>query len=829
MNNRYYLLLCCCFGLLFSSDKIDINNSSYLDIQSLPLSVDKNDDIWLFISSRGSINTIYDLFEVKSLTGLDIKKLKKHIKIISKKHDSSRATNVSYKTDQWLSSEGSSEGIAELWLDRFYNPQNVNYMNYDDLSSLPNLSPMDVVAVLKQKKRGNISGTWQLKNSPGISHYGYKNLLDFVNFKDSGTNNVDIRYTSMVRSIPSASSLDEDEIPVNFINEKNPETLSKLLIGYGNMNIGVLRHNRIGETSNIYTDKAFLSFEKIKIPNSSFRLDRFIVGNFTASYGQGVIFESTDFYQPRRTGHKFSKRQSGINPDFTRSSQYVLSGIASQVSNEKFRLSLFLSNGFPKNNNKRDGIINEDGSLCALITMNPRLEYGYSSNSLNKINENLIDSVEEWTMGANIRYSPNLSTNIGFTLYESLYDRVLNPQVIETIIGGDGDIDGLGVDASDYDDYSGDVYYLNYMSNSADPEINAMYSNAGESNIWSSAKSFRRVAGYNFTKVIKNISIQGEYGEIDTNGEFGDNEPSAFIINSYVQFDSFDLLILYRDYDLDFDNPYQRSFSEYRRYKSSIFEDPYWLEDPIYNNLYSSNAQPQAERGYYLESRYQFHEDLVGGIQWDSWIRKADEAQYFRIVGKLEWRPLFNYRVYFRYKWQSRGSFDIAHPSPYYTKEARIRFKLRLSNYNNMELLYSWNYTTFSPRPRLTGSANLFDQDMHVGDIGSPDGAIGLSFEHNFDQSMKLKAGIVYADGFMWYIEDNDFRLFNTNSGLVHSWVSFNFKPNELISVKMKVSHSSDFASTKVVTAQMNDSSWIDNPYMFDESFNYRIQIDYAL
>ena len=73
----------------------------------------------------------------------------------------------------------------------------------------------------------------------------------------------------------------------------------------------------------------------------------------------------------------------------------------------------------------------------------------------------------------NLRFSPNITSNFGITYYESLYDRVLNPQVIETIIGGDGDLDGLGID-QDYDDYSGDVYYLNYMSNSADPEINAI-------------------------------------------------------------------------------------------------------------------------------------------------------------------------------------------------------------------------------------------------------------------------------------------------------------------------------------------------------------------
>ena len=810
-------------------NKVDINNASFEEISSLPLSKEKTNNIWLYINSSGEINTIYDLLNIDLLTGQDVRVLKKHIKITKKEIKSNVSSNLSYKTDQWLSSEGSSEGIAELWLDRFYNPQNVNLMNYDDLSSLPNLSPMDVVAVLKQQERGEISGTFQLKNSPGISYYGYKNLLDFVVFENKTNKKIDARYTSMVRSIPSASSLDEDEIPINFNNGTNPETLAKLLLGYGNINVGFLRHNHIGESKNIYTDKAFISIENSGSNNNTFKLDRFIIGNFTATYGQGIIFESTDFYQPRRTGHKFSKRQTGINPDFTRSTQFVLSGLASQFSSKKFRLSMFLSNGFPKDNNTRDAIINEDGSLCALITMNPRLGFGYSSNSLNKINENLIDSVEEWTMGTNIRYSPDLNTNIGFTIYESLYDRILNPQVIETIIGGDGDLDGLGIDATDYDDYSGDVYYLDYMSNSADSEINAMYSNSGGSDFWSSAKSFRRVVGYDFSKVINNLSIQGEYGEIDTNGSFGDNEPSAFVINSYIQFNSFDLLILYRDYDLDFDNPYQRSFSEYRRYKSSIFEDPYWLEDPIYYNLYSSNPQPQAEKGYYVESRYQFHEDLVGGIQWDSWIRKADEAQYFRIVGKLEWRPMFNYRIYFRYKWQSRGSFDIAHPSPYYTKEARIRFKLRLSNYNNMEMLYSWNYTTFSPRPRLTGSPDLFDQDMNVGDIGSPDGAIGFSFEHNFDKNMKLKTGIVYADGFMWYIEDNDFRLFNTNSGLVHSWFSFNFKPNNVLSVKMKVSHTSDYFSTTVVTGQMNNGAWIDNPYIFDERFNYRIQIDYAL
>ena len=119
-------------------------------------------------------------------------------------------------------------------------------------------------------------------------------MLDFVAFESK--NKLNVRYTSLVRSIPSSSSLDEDEIPVSFNNQNNPETLLKLLVGYGDINVGFLRHNHIGEADNIYTSKAFFSYSK-KI-NEQFRLDRLVLGNFTASFGQGIIFESTDFFQP---------------------------------------------------------------------------------------------------------------------------------------------------------------------------------------------------------------------------------------------------------------------------------------------------------------------------------------------------------------------------------------------------------------------------------------------------------------------------------------------------------------------------------------------------
>ena len=88
----------------------------------------------------------------------------------------------SYKIEMWLSSEGNSQGSSETWLDRYFEPRNINLMNYDDIMAFPSLSPIDANAVIVQQKRGYIDGTFQLKNSPGISYYGYKNLVDFVDF-----------------------------------------------------------------------------------------------------------------------------------------------------------------------------------------------------------------------------------------------------------------------------------------------------------------------------------------------------------------------------------------------------------------------------------------------------------------------------------------------------------------------------------------------------------------------------------------------------------------------------------------------------------------------
>ena len=802
------LIYLCSLNFLIS---FNINEASSKDWELLSdtFSIKKIDLIRTHIESTGDIQTIYELSEIDGISILDVHQLKSFITVTPSDDNLSFSRRSSYKLERWLSSSENQEALSGNWLDLYFHPMNVNNMNYDDLNSLPNLSPIDVKAVLLQKKRGYINGTFELKNSPGISYYGYKNLIDFVQFDDNtSSNNYNFRFSSSVNNAPLTSTPDDDASLVEFYNPEMPQVFTKWIVSNNHFSSGYLFNRNVGESIENSNRKFYFAVKKIKLNIDNFQIDRLVIGNFSASFGQGLVFENSDFFSPRRTGFGFSKRLNGIHPDETRTSQYTLKGLGLQISNDLIRLSLFGSK------DKRDAIINEDGSFTSLIVMQPRLSWGLGYNGDTTVFHRLTDSVEEYTFGANIRITLTPGTMYGFTLYESLYNRVLDPQIRETIVGGPDP------------DYSGDTYYLTYLTNSADPEVDAMYqSSANASYPFVSSnftKSSRKVIGTNFSSVINNISIQGEHARLVSSSI----SPQASVLSSFFQFNNFNLLLLYRNYDLHFDNPYQRSFSNYQRYKTSILEDSYWLDDPVYAFLYTANPQPQAEEGFYINSRYQFHRNITGILQSDHWTRKADDAKYFRTVVSLQWRPVFKYRIYLRQKWQARGTFDIFHPSPYYSRETRIRVKMILSNFNELEFLYALGHTTFSPRPRLTDGPS--GEDTNLGDIGAPDQTIGISLKYNLSNKFKVRTGSLYIKGFTWYFGDNDFRIFESDFGSFHHWVSFHTLVDQKLSFNFKISYTADHPMTNITEAQTEQGNWIRNPWVSNNQFDYKLQVDYA-
>ena len=325
------ILLTFCFP-----NKININTANIDELSNLELNKIQIQDIINYKYKFGDFDNIYELNNISSIDIIDIHRIKNYVTVIIPKASTFEQDiqRSSYKMGKWIANEGNTEGLSEIWLDKFFEPQNVNNMNYDDLMALPNLSPIDVTAVLKQQKRGYINGNWELKNSPNISYWGYKNLIDFVRFsnKSNYENTSHIRFNALFRTIPITSNPDDEGNIIAFKNTSLPEQFHKISITSGaHLKGGLTYHKYMGQPDSIYTIKGFLQLEKISLYNF-INIERIVLGDYTVSLGQGVIFETNDNFSPRRTGFGFSKRAEGIYGDLTRSCQYVMRGAALQIS-----------------------------------------------------------------------------------------------------------------------------------------------------------------------------------------------------------------------------------------------------------------------------------------------------------------------------------------------------------------------------------------------------------------------------------------------------------------------------------------------------------------
>ena len=820
---KQLLSLIFCFSFIFSQ-KVFINSATIEELKSLPLSENQIADVYDFILFQGPVSDIYDLIKISSLDAKDIESLKSLVSIKDNKNINIRASRISdryRKVENWTSEEGANEGLVEVWLDRLAEPKNINSATWNDLMALQNVSPVDAVAVMKRIDEGKITYPKALRGAIGLSYWGYRNMVDFFIYDDTDTtDSFHFWYNTTYKTLPSTTSFDDEVGMVDQISDHPGDLHHKMVATFGrNWKLSLATHRQLGEKVydfkvgdfEVPNSKWSLTYRDLKL--GSLKIDRVILGNFSATIGQGVIFENTDFFSPRRSGYSWSRRVHGVFPDISRTRQYALRGAAFQAGNKMIDLMGFVSR------NKRDAILNiADSSVASMITLYPRTNSGFGADSLLMP---MLETLEEVTYGGSVRLIPLYGTFIGFSAYESLYDRPIRPDIATTVIA----------DATE-------GKFLTSIGNTADTEIAAMYSSYGESSFWDKAKSFRRVFGMDFSTVIRNIALQGEYGVLDKNGDMKVNgsDPKAFVFSGYAQFNNFSLLVVYRDYDLGFDNPYQRSFSNYSRYKGSIFEDTFYLEDPIYGFLYTGQAQPQSEKGIYINSRYQPHRALVLSGDFDTWTRVADQARYFRTVMRAQYRPVFNMRFSIRHKWQKRGSMNHLDPSAYYSQETIIRSQIRLSGYDQIELMWVRSWVDFSNRRRLTNDLTSGGEEPSlIGSAGTGSEAIGFKVTHNFNQRMKAMGQVIFYNGFIWNFEDTDFRVFDSNSDAVRYWLSLFSRINDRWAVRLKWTVDSSAPVTNYIfepsdpTGQFPDQrlSW---KTVSGENFtnDIRLQLDYA-
>lgn len=791
-------------------NQLDINHAALQETEKLPLTKEDALSIYNYIYYSSYLESIYDLRRIPQISQEEFDRIKSLIKVTPVEVGSEelrRRNAIYYRISQWASTEGTNEGLVDTWTDIALSPLNVNTASIYDLMNLQNVSPVDALAIIEHRQRaGRIASQSELRRVPGLSGWGYSNARYFLRYTPREEERVfhgdyQMRFYNTPFEKDLMDLFHEDieyssgghESWFNRLNlyRERPTWTNKLRLRWGeHLKLGIITHRNQSEEleKGIFgwrlpaTQKWYLSLEGLKWGAVS--LQRVVLGNYMLAFGQGLVMDNTDFFKPRKSGFSWDKRFIGVLGDLSRSEEFALKGIALHGSYRNLDGIFFFSN------DKKDAILNPDGSVYSYIVMTPKMgnrereKYGLSP---------MRDVLREKTYGGYLRYSPVLGSHLGLIYYESLYNRWFDPQS-ETVVSRSDRL------------------------TTTDSEIFSLYRSPGK---------FRRLYGVDFQTIYKNLSLQGEYAVLDTADSPFRQNPWAIVLSGYLQYENFNLLALYRNYDLSYDNPYCRGFSNYEKFKGTIFEDEYYLKDPWYGLLYDNSVTPQTEKGFYLSSRYRIAERLIPQIEYDTWVRKADGAHYSRVVAKLEYRLIYPLRFKLRQKWQSRNWSNELIPSSFNNVSTRLHLNARLSGYDDIDFIYVTAYTEWPPRPRLVDNPEPDGGHPLSGQVAEPTEAIGATLTHNFNENLTLKAFVGIYDGFFWTFEDNEFLVLDGHS--YRYWFSIADRLSPKLSVRLKLTLDRSLPRTYVDARYFNDP-WGKDPDAWNvrEHFpSFRLQIDY--
>ncbi len=813
--------------------QLNINRASLEEISALPVPPAVARRLYDYITYRGYFKSIYELRRIEGMNQQLFDEVKPLVRIAPFKPMTTvqeKIEQIYYRLDRWSSGEGVNDAFIDLWIEKALDPMNVNKARYDELVNLQNVSPVDAVAILQHRAEVHwIRDQRDLRRTPGLSRYAYNTARYFLDYKDSQISGLHGNVLMRIDNTPFMADVGDQSRQASLSAVSGmlhsgynllPNAYYKSRFSYGqNIKAGFSYTRNINEPNYYFNDGAFRIPEMkfyVGVENQrfgDFNLRKLYVGNYSVTFGQGVIMENTDFFTPRKSGYGFRKRFRGISGDNSRTREFTLRGIAAEGAYKNLSAIGFVSY------DSRDAILNrreyneETGAgFNQFIVLDQRFKYALDDSLRAPNHDNLswLNSVNELTYGYHFQYDFLPGTFFGVSYYESLYDRVLDPNPFE-IVG---------------EDNSGNSNWLRRQL-TADSEIKQAYGGAvarGKSPLWRDALSFRRVYGFDFQTVYKNIVLQGEYGELDKGGSFfkmGD-DPKALVLSVYLQYPSFNILGLYRNYDVGFDNPYQRSFSNYRRYKGTIYEDYYYLQSVLYGQLYENNPQPQAEEGFYLSSYYQLSRKITTRLQYDNWMRKADAAKHYRLVGTLNYRPVFPLTIQLRQKWQAREEQNQLTNRQYYRNlEFRGRLRMRLSGYDNLDLMYASTKLLVHPRPRV------------FGDIVLDGEALTANYIHNFNKSLKVSGMLAYYKGFLWNFEDTQFMVMDSRKGALRFWLSIYMRLSHHLSMRMKYTadHNASISNIQFqpypTTLEQNPDKRFAAPWLRPYSSLYYIEVNY--
>ncbi|PKN80146.1 MAG: competence protein ComEA [Candidatus Cloacimonetes bacterium HGW-Cloacimonetes-1] len=844
---KYLILLFVLFAIGLFAERTDLNTASLQELTKLPITEQQAQDIYSYRQYIGFFDNIYELRKIASIDQKTLVRLRPLIVVsLYREIDEveARRDEIRDLMERLDSNEGTSEGMADVWEDYLMTPQNLNRMSFDDLISLPNVSPVDAVAILKRVARGDtIADARDLRNTVGLSYYGYSNLRNYVFYKQPPLKDrlfVDgqIQYSSryfeegasdmfhepMLRSDYQNTSItiphQKDKAYWGYFNldQLDPEITYKLRMRYGNfLKAGFMDYSAKGSVDiseksidDIAADsKYYVGYENAQLPVISNTGVKLYLGHYRATYGEGLTMENTDYYGARKTGYGFSKRILGISPDLSKTQEKALKGVALEVTNPYVTASVFFSQ------DKKDAIVymqketslDDNGNVVTSNYMvpvqdstgnyqvlgyvtpsvrfdnddlreaeyhfNTELESGsnYATNYLNLAQR--MNFLDEKIWGSHVQISPLIGLKLGFTTYTALYDNanfvVPDWDNLKTLIIRDS------------------YYYPKFKL--IDNDITGLYST--QTNTYK--RDFRRVIGLDGHTVIGNTSVQGEYAELTVDGKdekLGD-DPSAYIVSAYTQYENLYFLTLYRNYDIKFDNPYSSTFSEHEKFDDTILEkNIYTLTNPTLSDMYQNSSQSAPEKGVYFETRYRFNSYFtVGRSYLDVWERLTDSRRSVRFQSELEFRPFFQLAIRARYKNQVNRYDDYAERGVSISNEYTLSTRTFLSGRDFLEFEYRYNTVWGPPYTSLTNTAipgnnsMAGSQTLMIGDY------LAVNYTHHFNKNINVQGSFNFWFGHgisHWDWEDMEIDFMGEKG--VKAWVAVHSRisKNTYLTVKYR-------------------------------------------
>lgn len=797
--------------------KLDLNAATLEQVLALPIPPEVARAIIDHREYVAYFGSVYDLAGVPGVTPAMIAALKPLVATLPPPPGDKALERLAASYRQvrsYLGEEGANEGLADEYLDLLLRPADVNDLDLYDLMSFQNVSPVDAANILSARQRlGRFEGDRQLRNAGGVSYWAYRNLRDFVVYDRASrglSDRVRGMYSLRYTDAPVMTNVSEDDAPELILTAppgSDPALTHKLSLQLPHeMSAGVAAHRNVGEPSWRENTKGYVGIENKAV--GPVTLKRLYAGNFRVAFGQGVVMDNTDFIQFRKTGFGWNKRPLGVHGDLGRSHETSLTGAAIEASAGPLNISLFGSH------ERRDAILNDDDpdptdgrddrTVNHFLTMRPRLDAEYLQRWGGNIRR---DVVEEDLVGGNAKVELAPGTYVGFTGYQANYNRGFKP-------------DSSLVASANYD-----------LLGARDAEIFASYRSvfpdqaAGVRHEY----KFRTVLGPEFQAVWRNVSLQGEYAWLqDPRASLlHGNNPDALLLNAYAQWDNLNILAIYRDYDIGFDNPYQRSFSNDSRYEQTLLDAPYRLSNGFNSWLVAEGAQPKAEKGLFVDLRYRFSRTLqISGLQYDQWQRQADGADLTRYTLKAEYQPLFNLRLKVRQRYSSRTEAAPVDVRTYKSWETRWQLVALLSDYNRLQFTYMTANVNFPARQRLSYPAGSGDGASNVGSAGDPAYAFELRYEHNVTPWLLLQGATSMYDGFLWNFEGNEFVLLNGPA--YRNWFAVESRLSDRWLAQLKVTRDRNLPRYVDIRSYGGPTGGDPDGYVTGNDLLVRLQMDYS-